>query len=517
MKREHDIAWFLKDPNRLLLMKPFTRGGFLNTHGFEGQDLLNNMMIATGFTNTTLYPISQDQYICEYRPDLHRIIWNKSIPHIKVRIDGADLPMSMVDMTEVGAFQKIIHSAHVRNLTANDLEFSLYDTEADDNVKKVFGRVKQEWNWRGMEWWKYQAVNICKQLGNCGILFSFDKTSNKYNVSYYSYEDGYQIIPNYDEYGNEVARSLAYLVDGNIVIDTYDLKTHYRCRQAANDPSSTTGWEIESEPHGYPVCPLLHKRGKVAWEYAQSCCEMWELMTNIAAIALKRFGTFALAFWGEMDKDSFHRDSSTLIINLSSDTTQGKQDVKTLEFPEPQTMDKYLKTLEEKIALFSSSSFITPKDITTSNSGGNGIALAMSNDYALATQSAREWSRFVNEMVYLHQLGMDLETNGTEHYASMRIGAKMIPWSLETNNTKITNLAMEGTYLSTQTMLERCPDAAPDELDRVLKERGALVARDSSLASQNADKALNIARNRNDMIADNVEETIVEEGSNVNT
>lgn len=71
-------------------------------------------------------------------------------------------------------------------------------------------------------------------------------------------------------------------------------------------------------------------------------------MANIQAIALKRFGTFALAFWGEMDKETFSRDSSTMIINLSSDTTQGKQDVKVLDFPEPQTMDGFLKTVEEK-------------------------------------------------------------------------------------------------------------------------------------------------------------------------
>jgi hypothetical protein len=229
---------------------------------------------------------------------------------------------------------------------------------------------------------------------------------------------------------------------------------------------------------------------------------MWELMANIAAIALKRFGTFALAFWGEMDKGSLKKDASTLIINLSSDTTNGKQDVKVLDMPEPQTMDGYLKTLEEKISLFSSTSFITPKDITTTNSGGNGIALAMSNDYSLAVQSAMDWQQFVNDMVYLHQEGLDLENNSA-NYAKVRIGAKIVPWSLETTNTKLVNLGMEAPYLSTQTVLERCPDAAPDEVERVIKERGSLVSRDGSMTNQAAQKAENIANNRNDVIVDN--------------
>ena len=248
---------------------------------------------------------------------------------------------------------------------------------------------------------------------------------------------------------------------------------------------------------------MLEKRGKVAWEYAESTIEMWELMANIQDVALKRFGTFALAFWGEMDSKSFARDSSTLIINLSSENSNGKQDVKVLDFPEPQTMDGYLKTLEEKISLFSSTSFITPKDITTSNSGGNGIALAMSNDYSLATQSSLDWGRFINDMVYLHQEGMDLENNGTSKYSQLKIGAKIVPWSLETNNTKITNLMMEAPYLSTQTLLEKCPDGAPDEVERVINERGSLISRNDKTVDQAADTAHNIAVNRSNEIRDN--------------
>lgn len=504
MIRERDIKWFLEKPTRLLQMRPFTRGGKMNSHGYEASEILNNNMIETGFANLRLKPISQDTYITEYRPDLHHIILNQTIPHIQIVLDGCALPSGMMEMTQTASFQKLIHSAHVRNLTANPIEFNLCNEEPDDDERKTFSIIKQEWLWRDREWNKYQAINTCKQLGNCGVLFSFDKYTQTYNVTNYSYEDGYQIIPNYDEYGIEIARSLAYQVDENIVIDTYDATKHYRCVQTAN------GWEIQSEKHGFSRCPLLHKRGKVAWEYAESTIEMWELMANIQDIALKRFGTFALVFTGEMDTDSFKRDSSTLIINLSSDTTNGKQDAKVLDFPEPQTMDGYLKTLEEKISLFSSTSFITPKDITTSNSGGNGIALAMSNDYSLAVQSSIDWQRFINDMVYLHQEGLDLENNGVSKYAKVRIGAKIIPWSLETTNTKLLNLTMEAPYLSTQTVIERCPDAAPDELERIIAERGSLITRNDKTVDSAAETANSMATNRNDIVRDNEDKIVVE-------
>ena len=504
MIRLKDIKWYLDDPTRLTKMKPFTRGGVMRGHGWELQPILNNTIMDTGFCNLELTPISQDTYITEYRPDLHNILLNKSIPHIKVNIDGQPLNLGMMDMTQTCSFQKLIHSAHVRSLTANPLEFNLGKVDAVQGGVKSFEIVKVEWVNRNMDWWLAQAINTCKQLGNCGLLFSYDKEQNKTIVTNYSYEDGYQIVPNYDEYGYEVSRSLVYQVDDKIVIDAYDNKYHYRCMQGDDGK-----WEIQSELHGFSRCPLLIKRGKVAWEYAESSCEMWELMANIENIALKRFGTFALVFTGEMDKDSFKRDSSTLIINLSSDTTNGKQSADVLKFPEPTTMNDYLKTLEEKISLFSSTSFITPKDISTTNSGGNGIALAMSNDYALATQSALDWRKFVNDMVYLHQEGLDLENNGVDRFAKLRIGAKIVPWSLETNNTKITNLAMEAKWLSMRTLIERSPDAAPDEEDRIIAERGALVPQGSSDIDDGTDKAQRISTNKSNEIVDNKEKVDV--------
>lgn len=467
-------------------------------HGFEGRYIFNNTYLDTGVASLELTPISQDRYITEYRPDLHSILMNESFPHIKVHIDGQPLNFGMMDMTQTCSFQKLIHSAHVRSLTSNPLEFTLGKNDTQNGGIDDFETIKDEWERRNLDGQMAQAINICKQLGNCGLLFSYDKAKEKTNVTTYSYEDGYQIVPNYDEYGYEVARSLIYQLDDKIIIDTYDDKKHYRCSVKQDGT-----WQIQDEIHGFSRCPLLYKRGKVAWEYAESSCEMWELLKNIGHVALKRFGTFALVFTGEMDAESFKRDSSTLIINLSSDTTNGKQDAKVLEFPEPQSLDSVLTSLERDISLFSSTSFITPKDISTSNSGGNGIALAMSNDYALATQSAKDWKPFVNDMVYLHQEGLDLENNGTNKYAKLHITTKIVPWSLETNNTKITNLSMEAKWLSMKTIIEKSPDAAPNEIERIIEERGALVPLGSSEVDENAATANRISRNRSNEIIDN--------------
>ena len=96
MIREHNITWFLSQPERLMKMKPFTRGGKMECHGYESSEIQNNTMIDTGFANLTLKPISQDTFITEYRPDLHHIIMNRFIPpalpmYLELTYDAEDL------------------------------------------------------------------------------------------------------------------------------------------------------------------------------------------------------------------------------------------------------------------------------------------------------------------------------------------------------------------------------------------------------------------------------------------
>ena len=74
MIRLHDINWFLSEPTRLMMMKPFTRGGKMNGHGYESSEIKNNTYLNTGFADLNLTPLSQDTFITEYRPDLHHII-----------------------------------------------------------------------------------------------------------------------------------------------------------------------------------------------------------------------------------------------------------------------------------------------------------------------------------------------------------------------------------------------------------------------------------------------------------
>lgn len=513
MIEKKDINWYLDSPDRLLKKKPFTRGGSLSDRN-ASTDINITSKLGASFSLLRLNEITQDTYLREYDPSLHKIIFNRSIPHIAVRVGDKDLVID--DMTETAAYQKNIHAAHVLHLTAKDMEFTLCNSpknkkqnlmskisnlikgssSEEDDITARFQELKQEWLYRDMKSVMSEVVSKQQKVADVALLFSFDKNTKKGSVKVYSYDDGYIAIPNYNEYGEQIACSLYYKTDDNLeVIDAYDDKNHYRIYQSI-DENGENGWIIETNIHGFSRCPLLYKRGKVAWEYAESTIEMWELMANINSVALKRFGTFGLVLTGEMNADSFKRDASTLIINLSADNSNGKQDARVIEFPEPQKMLDYLDFLETKISIFSSVSFITPKDISSTGSGGNGIFLAMKNDLALATQSVSDWSPFTNAMVYLFQEMLSLESDGTNRYNDLKISAKLKPWSMESDTTKITNLAMESKWLSRQSIVEKSPDAAPDEMERIFQEN------EQKVDTQNADalKAEKTAKNNSSEI-----------------
>ncbi len=75
---------------------------------------------------------------------------------------------------------------------------------------------------------------------------------------------------------------------------------------------------------------------------------------------------------------------------------------------------------------------------------------------------------------------------------------------------------MEAKWLSAQTIIEKSPDAAPDETERVIKERGSLDYVGSSQVDANADKAHAIAENASNEIVDNMTKVVDVMPTNIN-
>ena len=470
MITQKDINWYLEDPTRLLQKKPFTRSGDITNGGSSEADVSITTKTQVTFSQLRMNEITQDEYLEEYDPSLHRIKWNRSIPHIAVQVGKETIDID--DMTLVEAYQKNIHAAHTLHATSNELEFMLCNVENTDAINSLYSEYKQQWQMRNMHNVVREAFSKQKKVGDVSVLFRYDPKRKKGSVSVYSYDMGYISIPNYNEFGEQIAVSLYYKTDEGIeIIDTYDDTYFYRSYNVIDENGEDNWVQDVPTKHGFSRCPLLYKRGCVAWEYGESIIEMIELMLNINAVALKRFGTFGLVLKGAMDKDSFVRGNSTLIINLSADESNGKQDAKTIEFPEPQKMIDYLEYLVKQLQIACSVTFMTPDSLKVGGDiGGNAVQLAMKNDLALATQTVLDWSDFTDGLAFLFGEMLSLEADGIGKFNQLQVKAKLSVWTPESKNTLISNLATESGWLSKQTIIENSPHAAPDEVERKKKE-----------------------------------------------
>lgn len=468
-----NIDYYLNNPSKLLEKQPFVRGGQLD-NDTRSEVGINDKIRAT-LSELKMQEITQDDYYCEYNPYLHKILFNKSIPKIAVKIAGKTIQLE--DLVLTIPLQKNIHSLHTLHLAANPMEFTLCNMDETNNLEysNLFASFKQEWKLRNMEFYKQSAVSKQKSTGDSCLLFTFDPIEKRGDVVCISYRDNKSIIPNYDEYGRTVSVSIYYkLEDGIEVIDTYDSKNMYRHTNVPPDENTTSesGWYLQqSVIHGFTRIPVLYQRGYVAWEFSQSLIEMLELILNIYAVVIKRFGNFAIWLKGTVDEDTFQSDGTTMIIN--DNNVDGNGDMKVLEFPKPEGMIEYINYLKREISLASSVTFIVPEDIKVSGDvSGTAIMLTMKNDIAMAEQSKTEWTDFANGMTRLFSEMLSLEAGDITKYSKLRISAAFTTWMPESKTVTINNLvAQKGSkMISQRTASELAPDAAPDEENRLRLE-----------------------------------------------
>lgn len=468
-----NIDYYLNNPSKLLEKQPFVRGGELDNET-RGEVGINDKIRAT-LSELKMQEITQDDYYCEYNPYLHKILFNKSIPRIGVKIAGKTIQLE--DLVLTIPLQKNIHSLHTLHLAANPMEFTLCNMDETNNLEysKLFATFKQEWKLRNMEFYKQSAVSKQKSTGDSCLLFTFDPEEKRGDVVCISYRDNKSVIPNYDEYGRTVSVSIYYkLEDGVQIIDTYDSSKMYRHTNVPPDDNTTSesGWYLkQSVIHGFTRIPVLYQRGYVAWEFSQSLIEMLELILNIYAVVIKRYGNFAIWLKGTVDEETFQSDGTTMIIN--DNNVDGNGDMKVLEFPKPEGMIEYINYLKREISLASSVTFIVPEDIKVSGDiSGTAIMLTMKNDIAMAEQSKTEWTDFANGMTKLFAEMLSLEAGDITKYSKLRISAAFTTWMPESKTVTINNLvAQKGSkMISQRTASELAPDAAPDEENRLRLE-----------------------------------------------
>lgn len=478
-KYQELIDAFLKDPNKILVKKPFTRGVTE-----ERDSLPNGGVVGVSESVSVSVPkykrniVSQQQFARELDPSSHDVLFDENIPSLCVKIENGGYHEVKYKRMSV-PIQRLIKNKQVMHLTANPMQFTLMDITPTETQQNNFITFKQYWDLRNQDGMKTKMVDTQKSYGDAGLLYYFD-LDGCIKSRLLSFADGYVLCPHSDQNGDRILESVYYIENDIERIDCYDKTFMYSFTKELGESVEGTlnGWRlIGKKNHGFSEIPLITKRGDVAWNNVQPIIDAYEELYNIFNAIQKRFGWGIFYVKGKF-KETAKKIAGSVVLNDTS--MDGKGDAKFLTPPTPQGTIDTLQLMLESIQLGSSTTFLLPKDVKMSGDiSGIAIMLTQSLDMENALQGVIEWQNVADKMTRLFKEGLAKElvnkginNKAVTEFANLNINAKFKVWRPLNEyeyNQMLTTLAGAG-LLSKETGIELNTMSKPDEKQRVSKE-----------------------------------------------
>lgn len=470
MDYKEQIEKLLSDPDSILKKKPFTRGSVtLKVSESKGTAAIGDIVTPV-LPKIKRLTIPQEQFLLELDPNCHKVLFDRNIPEITMKIDGGGYVTIEYKKMAV-PFQEMIKNKHVLHLCGNRMVFTQLDTEPTEQQKKDFVTFKQFWLMRNQDGMRTKMVDAQKSVGDAGLLYYFDR-KGRIKSRLISYMDGYILCPHNDENGDRILESVYYIQDGVEYLDCYDDENMYRfTRGEDNYVPDDTGWlRYPPKKHGFSEIPLVTKRGDVAWNNVQNIIEVYEVMYNIFLVIQKRHGWGILYIKGKFSEEA-KQIAGAVILNDTSIDGSGSAEFKTP--PDPHGMMDTLDRMEETIQKGSGTTFLLPKDINMSGDiSGIAIQLTQSLDNETALEGEIEWQNVADKMCRLFKEGLakELVNSGIQDTAvtdfqKLHISAAFKAWRPR-NDTEYNNMLISlkaAGLISEKTGIQKNTESTPDE------------------------------------------------------
>ena len=475
MNRQEIVQDLLENPDKLLMKKPFYREVEVRTPSLTGVVDVGGK-VSVKLPSIRYVVVDQSQFLQELNVNSHKVLSDDNIPSVcvKTRSNG------FVEIEEVRIalpYQETIRDKHVLHMCANKMEHTLLESNPSEVESKDFATIKKMWELRNMEGLKTQMVCQQKSVGDSGMLF-YHNYKGELHARILSFPE-YTIITHKDDNGDHCLEC-AYYSDGNDqYIDCYDDTYMYRITtKEVEGATQTDGWyHLPPVPHGFSECPLVTKRGDVAWNKVQTLIEMYETLYNVFYVIQKRHGWGILYVKGKF-KDTSKKIAGSVILNDTS--MNDNSDAKFLSAPSPEGTLDTLESLFNEIQIGGGATILLPKDIKASGDiSGIAIQMTQSRDIETALQGVTEWQNVANKMMRLFKegIGKELVNSGEDSTAYTRFMKLPIhskfriwkPFSESEYNQMLATLKGAG-LLSVRTGVELNTASAPDELARVNTE-----------------------------------------------
>lgn len=471
VKTEPDVQELLKNKEKLLRKKPFTRGGKVRQNKYNTNTARLGGHIAAKLSAVERTIVSQDQYIAELDPYMHDVLTDENIPSICVKtVENGVMDIKFVK-TAI-PMQACIMEKQTLHMACLPLKFTLSDKKPTDDMQENFVTFKHYWDLRNQDGMKIKMVATAKSFGDAGLLYYIDRHGNcKSRII--SYEDGYVICSHNDANGDRILEVVYYVdEDGSEVLDCWDDRAFYRIVFTSDDD-----FEMTVEPHPFGEIPLITKRTKVAWDRGQSQIEGFERTYNIFQVLQNKFGWGLLYVKGKIDPKA-QKIAGNIVLNDTS--FDGKGEAKFLDPPKPQNGIDTLDQQFRQIQISTGTTFILPADIhTSSDTSGVAVQMTQSLDIQTAENGITEWQNVADKMVRLFKRGLAVELvekgikkDAITEFDKMNINAEFEIWkpfSENEYNAMLGTMKSQG-ILSRRTAVEQNTISRPDEVERIVSE-----------------------------------------------
>lgn len=483
-KRQDIIDDFIRNPQKLLMKKPFLRGvsDYTINDPSDGDEVRTYARKKAELPQIDKIVVSQERFAKELDPNSHKVIFDDNLPSICVKTTNGGY--QTLEYKRFGiALQERIRDKSTLSLCGNPRVQILHDSNPDDIQKKNFADFKWHWKETNQDGIETQAVKTQKSYGDVGLL-TYMNENNEVKSRLFSYADGYQIISHKDDNGEPLIDVVYYCgEDGARCIDAYDQTYHYyfeECVAPSEDNASEMkiGWTmVYKEKHGFSESPLATKRGDIPWGNVQDLIELFEIIFNLFAVIQKRHGWGILYIRGKINETAKKLAGSIILQDTSLD---GKGTAEFKAPPSPQNMIEFMQALLDQIQIGCGCTFILPKDVKSSGDiSGLAIQMTRSLDIERTANEVIEWQNFVSKHSRLFKEGLakQLVASGENpraitEFANMHISTSFKPWQPfdeSAYNQMLCTLKGSG-IISTKTAVEKNTVSAPDEEIRLMRE-----------------------------------------------
>jgi len=482
-KTENDVSALLKDRDRLLRKKPFTRGGTIKptTSGGYRNGVSLGTKVTAKHSAMRRTVISQDTYLAELDPYMHTVLFDDNIPAICVKTrESGEGAVEIKLVKSAFPFQQCIMEKQTLHMACLPMKFTLSDKKPTDSMQEDFVTFKHYWDLRNQDGMKVKMVATAKSFGDAGLLYYLDR-HGEIKSRLISYEDGYVICSHNDVNGDRMLEVVYYVdSDNNECIDCWDDRNFYRFTT-----TETGDYELVVEPHPFGEIPLITKRTAVAWDRGQTLIEGYERTANIFQVLQNKFGWGLLYVKGRIDPNA-KKIAGNIVLNDVG--YEDKGDAKFLDPPKPQNGIDTLDLMFKQIEIATGTTFILPSDIhTSSDTSGIAVQMTQSLDIQTAKNGIVEWQNVADKMVRLFKRGLAIELvnkgikkDAITEFDKLNINASFDiwqPYSQESYNQMLCTMKNSG-ILSQLTATEQNSISRPDEWERLKKEEAEAIEKE---------------------------------------